>query len=353
MEYVALRANYMNLNSEFDESKEEQQHLNVQLINLINANKALEETATRLTQDNEILRTKNDDLKKRAEATEDKYRDYEQEMMRVKTVSDKQAIELVKYEVEITRMNTAMDATKSEYQKKWLKLSKEKDLELQNVTNQRTNESQQNRAQTQQLEREVETLKGQVRVANRQIENEQQKCKEYQGQIHNLEKEANTLRDSLKVQTEEFRGKLLTYLQRVSENNGDEESEPSSFMIEDLKVTQKKLYDELVATHDHREQDLLKEAEEARKKNRKLYQQLETTTSKVLLLQDFIKDVAPDATLPGDKTLNKHAHVHGSEKRYLLFLSSRKVIGSTKSGLVKVPHRGHVHVCTLFCHQSI
>ena len=46
-----------------------------------------------------------------------------------------------------------------------------------------------------------------------------------------------------------------------------------------------------------------------------------------------------------DKTLNKHAHVHGSEKRDLPFLSSRKVIGSTRGGLVKVPNRGHVHVC--------
>ena len=134
MEYVALRSNYMNLNSEFDESKEEQQHLNVQLINLINANKALEETATRLTADNDILRTKNDDLMQRAEATEIKYRDYEQERMRLKAVNDKQAIESVKYEVEVARMKTALDATKSEYQKKWLKLSKEKDLELQNVS---------------------------------------------------------------------------------------------------------------------------------------------------------------------------------------------------------------------------
>ena len=46
-----------------------------------------------------------------------------------------------------------------------------------------------------------------------------------------------------------------------------------------------------------------------------------------------------------DKTLNKHAHVHGSEKRDLLFLLSRKVIGRPRSGLVKVPNRGHVHVC--------
>ena len=45
-----------------------------------------------------------------------------------------------------------------------------------------------------------------------------------------------------------------------------------------------------------------------------------------------------------DKTVNEHANVHGSEKRELLFLSSRKVIGRPGSGLVKVPNRGHVHV---------
>ena len=51
----------------------------------------------------------------------------------------------------------------------------------------------------------------------------------------------------------------------------------------------------------------------------------------------------------GDKTLNKHARVHGSEKRDLLSLSSKKVIGSPMSGLVKMPNCGHVQVCQVFC----
>ena len=57
--------------------------------------------------------------------------------------------------------------------------------------------------------------------------------------------------------------------------------------------------------------------------------------------------MAPKASIfntYSDKTLKKHAHVHGSETRELLSLSSRKVIRSSRRGLVKVPNRGHVHV---------
>eukprot|EP01083_Nonionella_stella_P178243 629096_1 len=287
IEYVALRANYMNLNEECDCTAEEQEHLNVQLINLINANKALEESAARLRQENEILIAKNDELTTNKEALSCKYGDHQSEMLRLKTVSDKQSIELVKYEVEITRMKTAMDANKTEYEKKWLKICKEKEIELQNVTNQRSNESQHNKAQTQQLEREVETLKGQVRVANRQIANAQEKCSEYEQQMATLNGDCDKFRDSLAMQTDEFRSKLLQYLQRVNCCN-----------IEDLKVTQQKLYQELVATHGVREEELMNESEAERKKNRKLHQQVQALNQRLLHLEDFVKDVAPDTTVP-------------------------------------------------------
>ena len=45
------------------------------------------------------------------------------------------------------------------------------------------------------------------------------------------------------------------------------------------------------------------------------------------------------------KTLNKHAHVHGSEKRDLLFLSSRKVKRKSQERFGENANRGHVHVC--------
>ena len=291
IEYVALRSNYMNLNTEHDELKEEQQHLNVQLINLINANKTLEETATRLTQENESLLSKNETFETGKESTIQKYKNMESEIVRIKTLSEKQAIEIIKAEVEVSRMKTALDAAKSEYQKKFISLSKDRDTELQTVTNQRTSEVQHNRAEKQQLERDVETLKGQIRVANRQITNFKQKSIEYEEEILMLTKESNKFRDLLKEKTEEFRMKLLSYLQRVKTTK-------NSVNVEDLKVTQNKLYEELTSTHNERERELMLESENERKKNRKLHNQLQTVTERLVLLQDFLKDVAPDAQLP-------------------------------------------------------
>ena len=132
-----MRHNYMNLNAELDEAGEQQQALNVQLINLINANKALEESDARLEHENEVLRAKHEELATAHAAAQSQSREREQERLRVQTLCDRQAIELVKAEVEMERVRTAMDATKGEYQKKWLKL-KEKEAELQSVSTQRT-----------------------------------------------------------------------------------------------------------------------------------------------------------------------------------------------------------------------
>ena len=304
IEYVALRSNYMDLNCQYDEQKEEQQQLNVQLINLINANKALESTSSKLSEENEILFSKNESLLNNKQEIENKYKDYELEMMKIKTLCDKQAIELVKGEVEISRMKTEIEATKSEYSKKWLKLSKEKEIELQNITNQRTNESQHNRAQTQQLQRENDTLKGQIRIANRQIINQQQKTKQYQQEIFDKDKELINLRDLLKEKIEQYRDKLLTYLNRV-DINMDDNNDHDNIEIEDLKTTQKKLYQELIDQHKMRENELMDDSENQRKKNRKLQQNLHTINSKFLLLQDFVKDISPDTEIPSNININK------------------------------------------------
>jgi len=68
-------------------------------------------------------------------------------------------------------------------------------------------------------------------------------------------------------------------------------------------VTQNKLYEELTQTHNERERELISESENERKKNRKLHTQLQTITQRFVLLQDFVKDVAPDAQLPQNATM--------------------------------------------------
>jgi len=307
IEYVALRSNYMNLNEEFDESKEEQQQLNVQLINLINANKALSESSTRLNQENEVLMKKNEELAESKENLESKCKNAETEMTRSKAVSERQGIELVKAQVELERMKTSVEATRSEYHKKWLKENKDKEMELQNIASQRTNEKQHSRAQIQQLEREVESLKGQIRVANREIVHHENQCNQYKEQIATLSKECDISRDTLKEKTQEYREKTFTFLQRVRMQTGDAELDAnaanaglSTVQIEDLKVTQNKLYQELVEQHTVREEELMSESENERKKNRKLQQYLQTLTQRFLLLQDYVKDINGDQPIPAN-----------------------------------------------------
>ena len=58
---------------------------------------------------------------------------------------------LIKREVEIKKLKTEVEAAKNEFTKDWIKLSKEKEKEFANVTNQRTAEQQQKKALQEQV----------------------------------------------------------------------------------------------------------------------------------------------------------------------------------------------------------
>ena len=92
------------------------------------------------------------------------------------------------------------------------------------------------------LEREIETLKRQVRVANRQISSLETANVENASKIAEIEEENTKLRDQISEKTNDYREKLLELLQRVS---GDE----SDINIEDPTQTKQKLYNSLVDTH--------------------------------------------------------------------------------------------------------
>ncbi len=152
------------------------------------------------------------------------------------------------------------------------------------------------------MEREMETLKGQIRVSHRSTETLKGQLETLEDEKNAISKENKVLREKLKNKSDEYRNKLLEYLTRVSHLT-DESKVATGVRIEDPEKTASKLYNELVRTHEIREDELESDGETLRKRHRKLNNQFVSLFHKYQSLIAYVKDMFP----PGDvKSIPSH-----------------------------------------------
>ena len=99
-----------DLNAELDEAGKQQQALNVQLMNLINANKALQEHNTALQAEQEGLRAKLEEASAAQASAQEKLDAGRDEGVQLRARVERQAMALVKGEVEVARVAVAAAA---------------------------------------------------------------------------------------------------------------------------------------------------------------------------------------------------------------------------------------------------
>ena len=96
IEFVALKQNYIELSQDFEQQKEEQEEINVQLINLINANKTLEEQNAKLNEKQDILQQTQNEFNDTKTSMESKIKELETQLTDLKSEHELQSVEVNK-----------------------------------------------------------------------------------------------------------------------------------------------------------------------------------------------------------------------------------------------------------------
>eukprot|EP01083_Nonionella_stella_P003520 10112_1 len=152
MEYVALRQNFNDRKKDLQYQKSKNEEIGVELLNLVNAKQALEETKSQLSEESEILKQKNEMLGEDNRVLKGSNRDNEAQLHSFDQETQELKLQLMKKESEAVLMNARLENAEANFGKKVLEIQKQSEKEVSDSQHQRLQE------QTR-LNKELNTLK--------------------------------------------------------------------------------------------------------------------------------------------------------------------------------------------------
>ena len=280
IEYVALRQNYMNLHNELDGTKEDIHELNIQLINLINANKELEQIKSTSKNQSDSLQTQNTVLGEENSKLKASVEVLEKDLFDKKSKYEQNKIELLSKDVEIKKLQTEIKSLTTRYEKNWIQLNHEKTKEIENITSANEYTITNNNKQLDEFQRENQALLAKIDVLTRNTQNITDERDELETKLRSSEQENLELKDHLNRnnatndQNETQMAQVQSNYNQLKSNYDDEKRRNKELQkaVSKFKKSQSELIDE--------KQELQTQVKELQSQVKELTAQLENDEPK-------------------------------------------------------------------------
>ena len=248
VEFVALKTNYLNLSKELQEEKVKNENLSIELINLVNSNKALSgntenlsKTKDNITKEQQKLVQENHHLLTQKEETQKALNEAYSKIDNLKS-------ELMKYELNFQKQQIEFDNKKLEIERYYIETLRQREAQQ--------GSRQGFKGYQQQYESEdASGLKRQLKIAQRRITELEDDLEETRKHDSNMTEECQKLQGQLEEMRSNFRGKIMKALN---------ESKPNDQTLRTAR-------EELINNYNQREAQLTQDL------NREIYQNAQNT----------------------------------------------------------------------------
>lgn len=244
IEFTALKSNFYSLSNELSEEKLKNENLSIEVINLVNANKALSgdtdylaKLKSNLSMDQERLLLENDRLKK-------DNRSLEEALLNARSEIEQLRAELVKYDLNSQRQHVDFDNRKVELERGYLEITRKREQDAQNKVSEAEKKSKKLLQHTDMKESDIVSLSQQLKASQRKVAELEDHLNEYLRHDTDMTEECHRLQ----LQLEEMRGNFRTKLVRAMNegiNPGDDMMRASreelirSFNEREVELTEK------------------------------------------------------------------------------------------------------------------
>ena len=278
IEFIALKKNYYNVKNDFDQEKLKNENLGVELINLVNENKALQRdvsTNERITgehhQGKQYLEQRGQNLEKELQDTRKALLEAQGEVSRMKLAIEKNEILNQKGAVEVGNR-------KMELERQFLELANTKQLELEDLRGSDENAQKRFRMEKELWEGEKTDLLRKMKELNRKIEELQDDVKLVEEQNTELKSDKMKLTMEIEEVRAAHRGVLRTQA-------GDDEQDKASI--------QWRAKEELTRSFQEREQQLVQALRRKEQRADELYGKLGALKRYARQLKYLAEDLHP------------------------------------------------------------
>jgi hypothetical protein len=313
IEFVALKTNYLNLTNELNEERMKNENLQIEVINLVNANKALSgdtdilvKIKGDLSEQQRVIEMKNIDLSR-------ENRDLNEAILNARAEVEQLRSELVKHDITQQRQQMDVENKKMALEREFMDMNRKVDDRARKQVDAAGNQLNKMKEQVDLDEADRITLSRQLKVAQRKIAELEDNLNEYMKHDREMTEEAHRLQLSIEEMRSSFRSKLIKAM-----NEG--------IMPDDQQLSGAR--EELVRSFNEREADLSHRLNKEYARNAHLVKVIRGLRAYARSLKNLSEDWAPIGqplpevlTLPPpilledeDQTVTQKAQMHEIER---------------------------------------
>ncbi len=212
VEFMSVKRNYLNKCKELDEQRRKNEQIGLELINVINENRALSKDSTTLGQKHSMVGNECDKQLKRANVTEAENARLKEELMRVSAELEHANNDKIKAEVTLEQMRLDYDKKRVALEKEYVNMTKYKEGQLSTVKRTEQEETKARRSDKELWENEKIDFHRKYKELNRKLETSQAEILE----LREFSEELKTDKNNMGVQLDELRNAYRTKLGKAT-----------------------------------------------------------------------------------------------------------------------------------------
>ena len=278
IEFVALKKNFINLQQEIDSEKAKNDNLGLELINLVNENKALQDHSNRVNLKQSDISTEHQRLIRKVEKLETDLYDKREAIVVAQGEIERLKSELVRADIAGQQNQQDYESRKMELEKEYIELSKRNLHEMDSIKVEDKNYHKKNALDKELWDGERIDYQKKIKQLNRKIEELTDDLRLLEEQNIELKSDKNRLTLQVEEMRSAFRNKLTKYM---NENNPDSSA-----------VTWK-AKEELIRSYTEKEVELTQRLEKESKRIEQKYKQLRALKNYARSLKYIAEDWAP------------------------------------------------------------
>lgn len=279
IEFVALKQNFLNLRDALEEEKKKNENLGLELINVVNENKALQselnmayKSSSNATEDGAKLSNRFDNLQRQ-------YDDQREALLMAKAEIEKLKNEIMRYQIKDEQYKLDVEAKKLDLEKGYIDMAKDKEKDMRNMSKQAEDNLQKNLQDKMVFESQRMELMAKTKQSQRKIDELEEKIKELIGQTRDLKSENAQLKTSMDEKDNLYRAKLMQYQM-------EEKTKDKNMLGYNAR-------EDLVRSYREKEVELMEKLDKSRTENRSLQTEVVALKSYARELKYLAEDWAP------------------------------------------------------------
>lgn len=278
IEFVALKKNFINLQGDIDSERAKNDNLGLELVNLVNENKALQNDSNRINLKHGDVSTEHQRLIRKVEKLETDLYDRREALVVAQGEIERLKSELVRADIAGQQNQQDYVSRKNELEKEFIELSKRNLQEMDSLKYEDKNYHKKNVLEQELWDGERIDYQKKIKQLNRKIEELIDDLKLLEEQNIELKSDKNRLTLQVEEMRSAFRNKLTKYM---NENNPDSSA-----------VTWK-AKEELIRSYTEKEVELAQRLERETKRIDEKYKQLRALKNYARSLKYLAEDWAP------------------------------------------------------------